>query len=136
MTHRDAGLWLPHLRSNVAGATRELSPRNFAISLQLGRSTKPPQASYVNLRSGIFALSTHHFGVKLLRSYARCESTDAKQVAVTLYPPNAYRSLLCALELRVTSLAVPLLQPLGTVVAGRQWTNGGWVSTRGASLWT
>ena len=50
-------------------------------------------------------------------------------------PSDAYRSLLRALESRVISLAVPLLQSLGTAVTGRRWTNRRSAATQRASRW-
>ena len=51
-------------------------------------------------------------------------------------PSDAYRSPLRTLESRVTSLAVPLLQSLGTAVTGRRRANSRSAPTRRASLRT
>jgi hypothetical protein len=51
-------------------------------------------------------------------------------------PSDAYRSPLRTLESRVTSLAVPLLQPLGTAVTGKRRANSRSAPTRRASLRT
>ena len=51
-------------------------------------------------------------------------------------PSGAYRSLQRTLEPRVTSVAVPLLQSLGTAVTGRRRANSRSAPTRRASLRT